>query len=160
LAALPVSPGGKRALVLGAGGAPRAVVWALGREGAQVDVWNRTAQRAEEICAELGGTPVSDPDQGAYGLIVNTSAAGLDGEDPFEHLPLGADGFSFGQMVVDMVYGEEPTALLRAATKAGATVIDGIEVLVQQGALSLQIWTNREPPVEVMRTAAYSLDDS
>jgi shikimate dehydrogenase len=160
LAALPASPEGKRALVLGAGGAARAVVWALGREGAQVDVWNRTAQRAEEICAELGGTPVSDPDQGAYGLIVNTSAAGLDGEDPFEHLPLGADGFSSGQMVVDMVYGEEPTALSRAAEAAGAGVVDGIEVLVQQGALSLQIWTNREPPVDVMRTAAYSLDDS
>jgi shikimate dehydrogenase len=154
LAALPAFPGGKRALVLGAGGAARAVVWALEGEGAQVDVWNRTAQRAEEICAELGGTPVPDPDQGAYELIVNTSAAGLAGEDPFQHLPLAADRFSPGQTVVDMVYGDTPSPLLDAARAAGATVVDGIEVLVQQGALSLRIWTDREPPLDVMRAAA------
>jgi shikimate dehydrogenase len=54
------------------------------------------------------------------------------------------------------VYGEEPTALLRAAEAAGATVVDGIEVLVQQGALSFRIWTGREPPLDVMRAAARS----
>jgi shikimate dehydrogenase len=154
LAALPASPRGRRALVLGAGGAARAVLWVLGREGAQVDVWNRTAKRGGEICAELGGTPVADPAQGDYELIVNTSAAGLKGEDPFEHLPLARDGFAAGQTVVDMVYGEEPTALLRAAEATGATVVDGLEILVQQGALSLRVWTGREPPIDVMRAAA------
>jgi shikimate dehydrogenase len=154
LAALAASPRGRRALVLGAGGAARAVVWALEREGARVEVWNRTAQRAEEICAELGGTPVSDPDQSAYELIVNTSAAGLAGEDPFEHLPVAADRFSSGQTIVDMVYGDQPTALAGAAEAAGATVVDGLEVLVQQGALSLSIWTSREAPIATMRAAA------
>jgi shikimate dehydrogenase len=154
LAALPASPRGQRALVLGAGGAARAVVWALEREQARVEVWNRTAQRAEELCAELGGVPVAEPDQGAYELIVNTSAVGLGGEDPFEHLPLTADRFSPEQTVVDMVYGDGPTALARAAEAAGATVIDGLEVLVQQGALSLHIWTDREAPIDVMRAAA------
>jgi shikimate dehydrogenase len=154
LAALPVSPKGQRALVLGAGGAARAVVWALEREQAQVEVWNRTAARAEALCAELGGSPVADPDQGAYELIVNTSAAGLGGEDPFEHLPLAADRFAPEQIVVDMVYGEAPTALARAAEAAGSTVVDGLEVLVQQGALSLHIWTGRESPIDAMRAAA------
>jgi shikimate dehydrogenase len=156
LAALPESPRGRRALVLGAGGAARAVVWALEREGAEVAVWNRTAARAEEICAELGGKPVADPDQAAYELIVNTSAAGLGGEDPFQHLPLDADRFSGGQTVVDMVYGEAPSSLLGAAEGAGATVVDGIEILVQQGTLSLRIWTGREAPIEAMRAAARS----
>jgi len=154
LAALPEPPGGRRALVLGAGGAARAVVWALEREGAQVEVWNRTATRAEELCAELGGKPVAHPDQANYELIVNTSAAGLGGEDPFEQLPLVAAGFAAGQTVVDMVYGAAPSPLLRAAADAGATVVDGIEILVQQGALSLRIWTAREPPLDLMRAAA------
>jgi shikimate dehydrogenase len=155
LAALPVSPRGRRALVLGAGGAARAVVWALVREGAEVDVWNRTAARAAEICADLGGAPVADPDQAGYELIVNTSAAGLAGEDPFEQLPLSAR-FSPDQLVIDMVYGGAPSLLLAAAEAAGAAVVDGIEVLVQQGALSLCIWTGREPPLAEMRTAARS----
>jgi shikimate dehydrogenase len=160
LAALPESPVGRRALVLGAGGAARAVVWALERERAQVDVWNRTAARAQALCSELGGTPIEGPDQADYGLIVNTSAAGLAGEDPFQHLPLSREGFAAGQEVVDMVYGDRPSPLLVAARAAGATTVDGLEVLVQQGALSLRIWTGRSAPVEAMRAAAYSLGDS
>ncbi len=167
LAALPGSPRGQRALVLGAGGAARAVVWALEREGATVAVWNRTAGRAERLCAELGGQPVGGEDgdasagppsaltgQDGYGLIVNTSAVGLRGEDPFAALPLARDRFVAGQTVVDMVYGEAPSPLLEAAADAGAAVVDGLEILVQQGALSLRIWTGREPPIEVMRAAA------
>jgi shikimate dehydrogenase len=155
LRALPGSPAGKRALVLGAGGAARAVVWALLREGAEVDVWNRTELRSEHLCEELGGKPVAaEPEQGAYGLIVNSTAVGLGGEDPFAELPLRSAGFSSRQTVVDMVYGDEQTALLRAAEAAGASVVDGIEILVQQGALSFEIWTGRQAPVETMRAAA------
>jgi shikimate dehydrogenase len=140
--------------VLGAGGAARAAVWALVREGAEVGVWNRTALRAAHLCAELGGAPVTTPGQDSYELIVNTSAAGLHGEDPFAELPLEPSGFAPGQTVVDLVYGEQPSALLAAAGAAGATVVDGIEVLVRQGAHSLQIWTGREPSLEAMLAAA------
>jgi shikimate dehydrogenase len=144
--------------VLGAGGAARAVVWALVREGADVAVWNRTELRSRNLCEELGGSPVAEPDQDSYELIVNSTAVGLDGEDPFEELPLQSAGFSARQVVVDMVYGGKPTALLRAAEAAGATVVDGIEVLVQQGALSLEIWTGRKAPVAAMRAAARRAD--
>jgi len=154
LRALPTSPADKRALVLGAGGAARAVVWGLLRESAEVDVWNRTELRSEHLCEELGGEPVAEPDQSAYDLIVNSTAAGLGGEDPFAELPLAADGFALGQTVVDMVYGEGPSALLRAAEVVGAGVVDGIEILVQQGALSLEIWTSRPAPLDTMRAAA------
>ncbi len=153
LAALPTTPLDARALVLGAGGAARAAVWALVGEGARVDVWNRTGSRAEELCAQLGGMPSVGPIQAEYDLIVNTTAVGLHGEDPFEELPLDAAGFVSGQLVVDMVYGEGSAALLGAAAAAGATVIDGLEILVQQGALSLRIWTGLEPPLDVMRAA-------
>jgi shikimate dehydrogenase len=154
LAALPVSPRGRRALVLGAGGAARAVVWALGCEGAEVGVWNRTGERAARLCDELGGRPEAAPDPTAHELIVNSTSTGLRGEDPFAELPLSADGFAPGQTVVDLVYGDRPSRLLEAAGAAGATTVDGIEVLVQQGALSLEIWTGREPPLDTMRAAA------
>lgn len=154
LRSLPGSSAGARALVLGAGGAARAVVWALLREGASVDVWNRTELRSRDLCAELGGEPVAEPEQASYDLIVNSTAAGLRGENAFEELPLGTEGFRPDQVVLDMVYGDQPTDLLRAAAAAGASVVDGIEVLVQQGALSLETWTGRPAPLDTMRAAA------
>jgi len=154
LRSLPGPVADRRALVLGAGGAARAVVWGLLREGAEVAVWNRTELRSRNLCEELGGEPVSAPAQADYELIVNSTAVGLGDEDTFAELPLDPGGFAAGQVVVDLVYGAEPTALLRAAGAAGATVIDGIEVLVQQGARSLEIWTARPPPLETMRAAA------
>ncbi len=169
--------GARRALVLGAGGAARAAIWALahGGEGApvagggsepgdeqpatpsiapfEVHVWNRTAERGEAVAGELGGRFVADPDPANYALIVNTTAVGLAGEDTFEALPLSPDSFVAGQVVLDMVYTDEPSALLAAAEAAGATTVDGLEMLVQQGALSLRIWTGEEPSIEAMRTA-------
>jgi shikimate dehydrogenase len=154
LRALSGSPDGVRALVLGAGGAARAVVWALLREGADVSVWNRTGLRSRDLCEELGGEAVTTPRQEDHELIVNTTAVGLGGEDPFAELPLTAADFAEGQTVVDMVYGSEPTSLLRAAEAAGAATVDGLEILVQQGALSLEAWTARPAPLDTMRTAA------
>jgi shikimate dehydrogenase len=154
LAALPDLPRGRRVLVLGAGGAARAAIWALLWEGAEVEVWNRTPEKAAALTAELGGAAITDPGQDAYEVIVNTSAAGLKGEDPFEHLPLEPDLFAESQTVVDMVYGERTSPLLEAAEAAGAATVDGLEILVQQGARSLEIWTGRAPDLEIMRTAA------
>lgn len=157
-----------RALVLGAGGAARGAIWALvhGGEGApdeqgeptsvapfEVDVWNRTAERGATVAADLGARAVGKPDAADYALIVNTTAVGLAGEDAFAALPLGAESFVPGQVVLDMVYSEEPSALLAAAAAAGATTVDGLEMLVQQGALSLRIWTGEEPSIEAMRSA-------
>jgi shikimate dehydrogenase len=158
LDALPQPPGGRRALVLGAGGAARAVVWALVREGAEVEVWNRTELRSRNLCQELGGTPVVTPELGEHELVVNSTAVGLGGEDPFAELPLDPTGFAAGQTVVDLVYGGEQSRLLVAAREAGATIVDGIEILVRQGALSLRIWTGREAPLGTMRAAAYGGD--
>ena len=79
LTLLPEPVEGSRALVLGAGGAARAVVWALVRGGATVEVWNRTELRSRNLCENLGGTAVTEPDQGDYDLIANTTAVGLRG---------------------------------------------------------------------------------
>ena len=149
-------PAGARALVLGAGGAARAVVWALVREGAEVEVWNRTELRSAQPLRGAGRARRSPtPDQAAYELIVNTTAVGLRGEDPFEELPLARRRLR--RRPDRRRHGLRRASRPRccgAAEAAGATVVDGIEVLVQQGALSLRIWTGREPPLEAMRAAA------
>ena len=154
LEALPGSPAGRRALVLGAGGAARAVVWALVQARAEVSVWNRTPERAAKLCAELGAREERDPAGEEYELIVNSTSVGLHGEDPFAELPLKREMFAADQAVVDLVYGDSESTLLKVASEAGSDVIDGLEVLVRQGAASFRIWTGVDAPIEKMREAA------
>lgn len=144
---------GRRALVLGAGGAARAAVWALGSAGADVEVWNRTPGRAAALAAELGAREVERP--GPADVLVNATSVGLEAGQSEESVlsALGLEG-SPPPLVVDLVYGAEPTALIRWAERAGARTIDGLEVLVRQGARSLALWTGSDPPLEVMRKAA------
>jgi shikimate dehydrogenase len=153
--ALPHDPAGATAVVLGAGGSARAVVWGLLDAGAaDVLVWNRTRGRAERLCAEIGGRVVDAPPPGAD-LLVNTTSVGLQsGEDPFKALPLDADALRGYPCLVDLVYGNGPTALTSAAQAAGATVVDGLEILVRQGARSFERWTGRAAPLDVLRAAA------
>jgi shikimate dehydrogenase len=162
LAALPEHPADKRTLVLGAGGSARAAVWALARQGGRVEIWNRTRERADELAGAIGrvvggvgSIAVVGAEQAAatdYELIVNCTAVGMPGaeRDTFEQLPLRPERLG-GGIVVDLVYAGVETELIGAARERGATVVDGLEVLVRQGAESLRIWTGREPPLEAMR---------
>jgi shikimate dehydrogenase len=137
---------GRRALVLGAGGTGRAAVWALREAGADVAVWNRTADRAAALAGELGARHAIGPEPAD--VLVNTTALGLRGEDlPAE---VGLDGVE-PQVVADVVYGDEPTALSRWGEARGARVVDGLEMLVRQGARSFERWTGRPAPVDAMR---------
>ncbi|HEX3909538.1 MAG TPA: shikimate dehydrogenase [Solirubrobacteraceae bacterium] len=146
---------GGSALVLGAGGSARAAVWALAQAGAsEVLVCNRTEARARELAKELGASAVAAPR--ATSLLVNCTAVGLSPQDE-ELAQLGLDEALVGEFetVVDMVYRESgPTQLQSTARAQGARTIDGLEVLVRQGALSLELWTGREAPLQVMRDAA------
>lgn len=143
-------PAGRTALVLGAGGAARAAVYALIAAGAaDVAVHNRTPERARRLVAELGGRVVERPHEAA--LIVNATSVGLGG---VKAMPLGADEVAAGSCVVDMVYSETDTALIEKARARGATAVDGLMVLVAQGAASLEGWTGRPAPRETMRAAA------
>ena len=169
LGALPGSPAGRRAVVLGAGGAARACVWALVQTGAEVRVWNRTKAGAEELAQALGaelhesgGEPLGAD---TYDLLVNATTVGLgvaagtrtESTDPLSDLkplPLGADSVSARHVVVDLVYGSSETPLSAFARQRGADVVDGLEVLVHQGAASFRLWTGLDPPTDVMRDAA------
>ena len=142
------------ALVLGAGGAGRAAVWALQQAGAQVAVWNRTPERAEALAAELGAQHVWRPEPAE--LVVNATSVGLEGEASAE--TLGLTGLAAPAVLVDLVYGAGPTPLLRWAAARGARVVDGLQVLIRQGARSLERWTGRPAPLEVMTEAAFEVD--
>ena len=134
------------ALVLGAGGAARAAAWALAQAGADVTVWSRTSERAAELAADLGVGHSERP--GPSELLVNATTVGLRAGDTLDGLPL-VDA----RVVVDLVYGADPTPVVQWAEERGARVVDGLEVLVRQGARSLALWTGEEPPVEIMRRA-------
>jgi shikimate dehydrogenase len=153
--ALGHSPEGKRALVLGAGGAARAVVWALNHAGAgEVLIWNRTAHRAETLGAELGARPVERPEPAD--LLVNATSVGLDPEVSDSHAlaELSLEDYDPPPLVVDLVYAAGGTPVLRWAERSGSQVVDGLEHLVRQGARSLERWTGRPAPLETMRAAA------
>ncbi len=158
---------GLRALVLGAGGSARAAIWALRNAGAEVSIWNRTRQKAESLASEFDvaverrAASGERPEIGAADLVVNATTVGLaqassrpPGHGDLKHLPFDADAVNASQIVVDLVYGSYETALASRARERGARVIDGLDVLVHQGAASLRIWTGREPPIEIMRRAA------
>lgn len=161
LDALGESPAGRRALVLGAGGSARAVVWALVDAGAaEVSVWNRTPERARDLAGSLGARHVERPE--GSDLLVNCTTVGMGGPSgEAETLgALGLMGLEAPPTVVDLVYGPEPTNLVRWARGAGARAVDGLEVLVRQGARSLEGWTGSPAPIEVMRDAAGAPDDA
>jgi shikimate dehydrogenase len=167
LAALPGTVDGQLALVLGAGGSARAAVWALAEQGASVSVWNRTPERADELVRELAHAGSNTSAEGrlravtgaqaranGYELIVNCTAIGMRDEDPFEHLPLDRERFDAKIVLVDLVYAGSESRLVREARERHATAVEGLEVLVRQGAESLRIWTGMDPPLDVMRNAA------
>jgi shikimate dehydrogenase len=158
LAALPRPVDGGTALVLGAGGSARAAVWALAGQGASVSVWNRTAERAEDLARDLAGAAVSGEvaREASYDVIVNCTAIGMKDEDPFEQLPLDPERFNADIVLVDLVYAGSESRLVAEARARNATAIDGLEILVRQGAESLRIWTGMDPPLDVMRNAARS----
>ena len=153
---------GKHALVLGAGGSARAAVWALREAGADVSVWNRTGEKAEDLARAFDVRLAGDTPQ--FDLLLNCTTIGLaqaserpPDESDLKALPLDADAIQRRHTVVDLVYGSHDTALAAIARDRGARIVDGLEVLVRQGAASFRIWTGLNPPIEPMREAARAI---
>lgn len=157
-------PAGTRVLLLGAGGAARAVVHALVEDGVEA-IWiqNRSRDRAVELSETLGGgrtrvvetaTEQSVPN---VDVVVNATRLGLNPGDP---LPLPPGAFPAGRPVcLDLVYAPDETPWVRAMRSHGLTAEDGGEMLVQQGAAAYERWWNGPAPVEVMRTALARVRD-
>lgn len=153
-----VDPAGLRCVVLGAGGAARSVVRALGEAGAaQVMVVNRTEAKgaaAAELAGPAGrvGAPVDVAD--AH-LVINATSVGMGAPGGAAGpLPVDADLLHGEQVVVDLVYLPLETPLLAAAAACGARPVDGLGMLVHQAALAVQLWTGVVPDVGAMGRAA------
>jgi len=148
-------PEGRRCVVLGAGGAARAVVLALGEAGAaRVSVVARRAGagRAAAVLAGAVGVVASVDAVADADLVVNATPVGMTGVD----LPLGLDPGRLGpgQLVVDLIYSPPSTAMLDAARAAGAAAVNGLGMLIHQAAHQSRLWTGLEPPLAVMSAAA------
>ncbi len=145
--------------VIGAGGAARSVIDALGRAGADsIRVINRTADRAESASSLAAVASVGGADDIARaGVVVNASSVGM-GVDPAmatdDDLPCDSALLNPNQVVVDLVYHPLQTAWLAQAALVGARTVDGLGMLIHQAALQQLAWLGRLPDVGVMRRAA------
>ena len=160
-----VDPAGKRALVIGAGGSSRAVVYGLAEAGVQsVTILNRTVAKAVDLAAtmqsyfpEINIGSAAFPDDVTASaesaeLIVNCTSLGM--EPRIEGLPWEEDvEFRTEQIVYDLVYNPAMTRLLQLAFTDGAMAIGGLGMLVYQGAIAWQKWTGEAAPVDVMQRA-------
>jgi shikimate dehydrogenase len=141
-------------LILGAGGAARALALTFADAGGRVSIANRTPKRAEELALEI-------PDTKGYGfeslekllpetdILVNTTPLGM--HPHTETTPLYASQLHSDLTVFDIVYNPRRTKLLEEAQKAGAKTVEGVMMLVYQGAEAFRIWTGKQPPVEIMK---------
>ena len=148
---------GKRVLVLGAGGAGRAIAIQCASEGAaKLTVANRTPSKIQPIAAEIAVESIGltarelQPAIAASDLLINATSVGL---KPGEALPVTRDMFRPQLAVYDTIYRPAETELIRLATDAGSKVANGLSMLLHQGAKSFEIWTKRKAPLAVMRRA-------
>lgn len=150
-------PAGQRCLVLGAGGAARAVVLALAEAGAsEVVVVNRTAARAEAAASLAGAVGVVRGPEAVEeaALIVNATPLGMAGSGAEAvNGPVEAHRIGPGQIVADLVYHPLRTPLLELAESRGAAQVNGLGMLLHQAGLAFELWTGRHPPIEAMRVA-------
>ena len=153
--AAPIDLSGETVLLLGAGGAARAVVHAVTSRGASVVIANRTRSRAEAL-----GEPIAFDDASIRNaldrcrLVVNSTSLGMGGAPLPPELPL--DGIGPQHVVNDLVYQPGGTAWLNAAAGRGARTVDGLGMLLHQGAVAFELWTGVPAPIETMRAALLS----
>ncbi|MCL0102126.1 shikimate dehydrogenase [Dehalococcoidia bacterium] len=158
----------KRVLILGAGGAARAVAFGLLDEAVKsLTVCNRTQARAEALAEALIHDAYAAPteitvlpwgsDSGKPEIIVNTTNIGMAGGENSDASPLDPLQMEPGMVVCDLVYNPVETRLIKLAKEAGAQVLTGLPMLIYQGAASFEIWTGREAPINVMFNATKHL---
>lgn len=150
---------GKNVLLLGAGGAARAIAFQLAKDGAKVTIANRTIERAQALAKDV--ITVGKAQASGYedlknlihdsDILINSTSVGM--YPKISGTIVTSDMMHKDLTVFDIVYNPQNTLLLKEARKAGAKTIDGVMMLVFQGAESFKIWTGRTPPVDVMEKA-------
>lgn len=142
----------KKVLVIGAGGAARAVVYGLVTEKADVTIINRTVEKAKNLAQEFGCTFREKSDDqfiSAQDIIINTTSVGM---HPHETMsPISTNGIREGHLIMDIVYAPYETELLKQGKIKGATIIHGTEMLLYQGTAQFELYTGVKAPLEVMK---------
>ncbi|MEV5112790.1 shikimate dehydrogenase [Peribacillus frigoritolerans] len=142
----------KKTLVIGAGGAARAIYFTLVKEGVkQVDIANRTKERAAQLVSDCPYDKVSkalsiieaEESLSQYDLIIQTTSSGMSPE--LDHSPLKVDQLKTGAIVSDIIYNPLQTKLLREAEEKGAETQNGLGMFINQAALAFEIWTGIMP---------------
>lgn len=157
-----IDPRDKRVVLLGAGGAARAIAVELALSGAaQITLVNRTAPRGQELVATLNSNTNVNARfvdwRGDYivpddtDIVINGTSIGL--YDPEARLPLAMDSLRRGRVVADVVFNPPVTRLLREASARGCRTLDGLGMLVNQGVIGVNYWTGFEPDASLMRQA-------
>jgi shikimate dehydrogenase len=149
---------GRAVLILGAGGAAKAIAFYLDAEGARVTIADRTRARAEELAQRLTNALASGLGRelrtklAAADILINATSVGMHPRE--DETLVTAEMMRPDLVVFDIVYNPLETKLLQEARRAGVkTCITGVKMLVYQGAASFKIWTGREPPIAVMERA-------
>lgn len=145
-------PAGKKICVLGAGGAARSAVDAFSRAGvASIFVVNRTAEKAVQAIGDSNEAVVgSQSNIHECDIVFNATSVGMGTDESL----VSAELLHEGQLVIDAVYHPLETRLLRDAKSRGATVLDGLWMLIHQACVAQVLWLGREPDYQVMRNAA------
>lgn len=155
-----IDPAGAHCVIVGAGGAGRAVAHALGTAGAaRVVIVNRSPGPAEHAARLAGpvGVVGAPPDVADADIVVNATPLGMgtvvatDGSEP---LPFDVDLLTSAQVIVDLIYDPATTPLLAAAHGRGARTVNGLGMLIHQAAHAFRRWTSEEPALEAMSAAA------
>lgn len=146
---------GKKVLLVGAGGAARAIAYKLAWEGARVTIANRTIQKAVSLAGEVGGIGVGLDLLGELiqdsDILVNSTSVGM--FPKVNETIATAEIMHPGLVVLDIVYNPLETKLLQEAKRASVGAVDGVMMLVYQGAEAFRIWTGQNPPIKVMESA-------
>jgi shikimate dehydrogenase len=159
-----VEPRGKKVLLLGAGGAAKAIAYTLSQEVDELVILNRTPEPAAELAnllkqkfkkkisaGELSPSTVKD-NLADCDVLINATSVGMNPNA--NQTPVAPEWLKPDLAVMDIVYNPIETKLAKDAKAAGAKVVSGVEMLIYQGAASFEIWTACKAPVEVMRKAA------
>jgi len=142
---------GKRVLILGAGGAARAIATGLIKAGAAVTITNRTKAKAAELVQSLGCMIAGWENRGAVGcdVLVNCTSVGM--HPKVDESPFQQHWLDEGMIVFDTVYTPERTLLIAQARERGCRVVTGVEMFVRQAARQYEYFTGKSAPIEVMR---------